>query len=198
MGQFGQPTEVMGQYSMGAPDAQLNDIISNMLAQSQPRSGAVGLPQQQAQQLAMTIPPGQSYPSAGGSGLLPPPLGGDAQTDPMGLMGNGPLIDLPPLPGMGGAPPAPAPTGIDQGGAEALPIQGQTQRQPMGAQGGQGQQPQGAPDWANMLNLTGTGTNPNAFTRMGVGYNAGGLMGALGYLLTDLSEQNNRPQGGGY
>ena len=183
---------------MGAPNGGLQDVVSNMLAQAQPRSGAVGLPQQQAQQSQVPQPQQPGY------GLLPPPAGGNAQSDPMGMMGNGPLIDLPPLPGMGGAPevlpvsggPSAMQQGLQHASGQHNMSDRPTTEQMMGAPGPQG----GGPEWANMLNLTGTGTNPNAFTRMGVGYNSGGLMGALGYLLTDLSQKNNQPQnqGGGY
>lgn len=46
----------------------------------------------------------------------------------------------------------------------------------------------GGNDWSSLFNVTGNMTNPNMFTKMGVGYNQGGLMGALGYLLTDMNQ----------
>lgn len=55
-------------------------------------------------------------------------------------------------------------------------------------QGGQ----QAAPNWQSLMNPTGTFDNPNMFVRAGAGYNQGGLMGALGYLLTDMNKQ--KPQ----
>ncbi len=169
----------------------ITDIVMNLLSQSQPKSGAVGLPQQQNQMQGFGSDMVSGQGQASGFGLLPPPAGGNPQNDPGGLMGNGPLIDLPPLGG-------PAPQQQQQQQQEVLPVQSQPmggtpQSMQPGLQQAQGE----GPNWANMLNMTGTGTNPNAFTRMGVGYNQGGLMGALGYLLTDLSEKNNQPQQGG-
>lgn len=46
-------------------------------------------------------------------------------------------------------------------------------------------------NWANLINPIGTAMNPNMFTRLGVGYNQGGLMGSLGALLTDFSPEQN-------
>tara|TARA_R110000868_G_scaffold81743_1_gene231161 strand:- start:19333 stop:19899 length:567 start_codon:yes stop_codon:yes gene_type:complete len=42
----------------------------------------------------------------------------------------------------------------------------------------------------NMLNLTGTVKEPNAFLRMSQGYTGGGMLGALGMLLTDPKTMN--------
>lgn len=180
----------------GAQGGGVGDILMQMLGQAQPRSGAVGLPQQQAQLTNAAYT--QQPPQDGSAGMvLPPKQGLDGYGQPMSD-----IPGLPPLNGLGGAP-------QPMGDFNQIPTVGgmpQTIQQPMGGMpdqmvGGlqQAQQQQGGgPNWGNMLNMTGTAQNPNAFTRMGVGYNAGGLMGALGYLLTDLSQQNNRPQGGGY
>lgn len=48
----------------------------------------------------------------------------------------------------------------------------------------------------DLMNFTGLLNNPNIFTRLGVGYNMGGLMGALGLALTDMNRfsQGNRDQ----
>lgn len=53
----------------------------------------------------------------------------------------------------------------------------------------------GGDDWSSLFNVTGNMSSPNMFTKMGVGYNEGGLMGALGYLLTDMNkEQPQQPK----
>lgn len=46
-------------------------------------------------------------------------------------------------------------------------------------------QPQGSP--TNLMNFSGLLTNPNIFSRLGEGYNRGGLFGALGLALTDMN-----------
>jgi len=53
---------------------------------------------------------------------------------------------------------------------------------------------QAPPAWGNLLAPVGNLKNPNAFVKAGVGYDQGGLMGALGYLLTDMSQQGNPKQ----
>lgn len=53
-------------------------------------------------------------------------------------------------------------------------------------------QAQGGSPWSGLLNPTGTFNNPNMFTRAGLGYNEGGLMGALGYLLTNMQNQKQQ------
>lgn len=60
----------------------------------------------------------------------------------------------------------------------------------------QPQQPQqkGPTDWGQLFNPVGTAMEPNALVRAGVGYNQGGLIGSLGYLLTDMTRKNNQPQ----
>lgn len=48
-------------------------------------------------------------------------------------------------------------------------------------------------NWGQLFNPIGTASEPNALVRLGVGYNQGGLLGSLGYLLTDMTRQGNQP-----
>lgn len=111
--------------------------------------------------------------------------------------------------GVGVTPPAPmlpGPDGMQMDTGMVLP-----QKQYMGGGAGdlvpgiqamqtQSQQPQalggrpsfGGLDWGSLL-APGTRDAPNALVRMGEGYNSGGLIGALGYLLTDMSK-TSQPQ----
>lgn len=50
----------------------------------------------------------------------------------------------------------------------------------------------GMPGFGSLFNMTGTMQNPNALLKGGVGYNQGGLLGALGAMLTDMNM--NSPQ----
>ena len=47
------------------------------------------------------------------------------------------------------------------------------------------EKPSGDP--RNLMNFTGLLDNPNVLTRLGAGYNMGGLLGALGYAMTDMN-----------
>lgn len=153
-----------------ARNMDLSGLIQAM-GQPQPQSGAIGIPQQQAQS-GMVLPPKPSGQEFGTTGM-PPSL--DAA-----------------LAGMQD------PTTMNVNPAQqSMPINGQVQRQPAsqgatgvpnpGQAGGMGQ----GIDWGSLLNPVGTRDAPNALVRMGEGYNSGGLIGALGYLLTDMSRQAN-------
>ena len=47
--------------------------------------------------------------------------------------------------------------------------------------------PQPTGDPSKLFNFTGLLSNPNILSRLGVGYNMGGLLGALGMGLTDMN-----------
>lgn len=76
----------------------------------------------------------------------------------------------------------------------------QMRQQVMGGGGGgggaTGQGGMAKPDGAssNMFNLTGLLQNPNIMTRLGAGYELGGLMGALGLAFTDMNPNSSANQ----
>lgn len=55
-----------------------------------------------------------------------------------------------------------------------------------------GQPMQTTASMGDLFNPIGTIANPNAFLRMANGYEQGGLLGALGYLLTDMNQQGGQ------
>jgi len=52
----------------------------------------------------------------------------------------------------------------------------------------------GSTNWGQLFNPMGNATEPNALVRTSMGYNDGGLLGALGYLLTDMTRKGNPTQ----
>lgn len=57
-----------------------------------------------------------------------------------------------------------------------------------------GNMPQPTGDPTKLFNFTGLLVNPNILTRLGVGYNMGGLLGALGMGLTDMNPNSQQNQ----
>lgn len=117
----------------------------------------------------------------GGPGVLPPKDGGMMQ------------VDFPD--GVKPAAPFPIETGPDYINMSQPILNQQQQQSEQGILGpvarpaqqmqAKVQQPQGDP--RQLMNFTGLLDNPNALVRAAGGYNMGGLLGSLGYLLTDMN-----------
>lgn len=154
-----------GQQKWGQEAPQMLDQQTAMTNQS------LMLPQERAQMAQQTQQRQQQEQDQYLSQVLPP-LGSVEQ-----------MVNDTPTPQMGGT-------------TESLPMQNPgVQQQQMGAsgqglpqQGQQGAQQQGAQqsDWSTMFGLSGSAQEPNALLRMSEGYNRGGLLGALGMLMTKM------------
>jgi len=179
-----------GQQSLpgqeAAPDAT---GMTNTIMQGQPQGIALAQ-QQNAMQPRRSVsgmPAFQEMPQEDQS-VLPPLAGPDGVN-----MGN--------MTPMGGDPGMQDPLTWQNPGVQSSPVGAQS----AGFGGGQSVQPPRALDpktgqpmtspqasWGQLLNpMGGTRDNPNALVRMGEGYNSGGLVGALGYLLTDMSKKQS-------
>ena len=177
-----------------ARNVDMSGLIS-ALGQSQPQSGAIGLPMQQSElQNGMVLPsrefnPQGTPPSLQGipePGRIPMSNPMDWQNPMQGSMPMNGQVQKQQVSQQGGA------TGIPNSSSSAPP-------RPIDIATGK---PYAAPDqgvdWGKLMNFTGTATEPNALVRAGVGYNQGGLIGALGYLLTDMSRQANGSSNQGF
>lgn len=86
-----------------------------------------------------------------------------------------------------------APSGGQQGGQSfSMPPM---QSQPVGlSPNGQQAQPAAPVNWGQMLNPIGGDLNhPNSLVRASAGYEKGGLVGALGYLFSNMDKQPQQP-----
>ena len=172
-----QGSQIPGQE---ARNVDLSGLIG-ALGQQQPQSGAVSLGNQQAQMGVLQPRPtpydGPDGVDMGNTTPMADPLAFGSGQDPMSFQ----------RPGLQKQPVS------QQGAATGIPNPAQPQGNPGQAQG----QGQGV-DWGKLMNFTGTAQEPNALVRAGVGYNQGGLIGALGYLLTDMSRQTNGSSNQGF
>jgi hypothetical protein len=167
----GQGAQIPGQESM---NMDLSSLVT-ALGQGQPRSGAIGLPQQQAQLQTAPLRPNQDFSLVlpdreFGTQGMPPSLANELGPNPY-------MQDPQAMAPMAMGDMQPQQRQVSQQGATGIPSSPQGMAQ------------QGL-DWGKLLDLgSGTRDAPNALVRMGEGYNSGGLIGALGYLLTDMSKQ---------
>jgi hypothetical protein len=195
----------------------MNPLFSQLLGGSGMQQGtgqSAGMPQppqidmgQMLQQMLMQKQQGQTvqstpWDSRGNVQVGPDgvPIDDGMVLQPKGAIQNSQAGDMQPTP--------------PQGGFESMPIVDAQQTQQMGAGGapnvgqqfaqqgmglgGGGQSQQGGGggglDWAKLIGGGGNRDNPNALVRMGEGYNSGGLIGALVYLLTDMSQKGGQQQ----
>jgi hypothetical protein len=176
-----------GQEAIGMGEKQLGQV-QNQLSAPQPQTGVAGLPAVQNDQKSQFGAAYNQMVDMGqfGAGFAPGRMAAMSRWPQQENLNDG--MVLPPKDGAPNQPLAlPPPGSADGGGFSPIGADGQALPNPGVAPSDPGQTP-----WGNLFGMRGTGANPNVLLKGAMGYNMGGLVGALGAMLTDFNA--NSPQ----